>query len=245
MLSILQKVYRIVQVSPEHWCFFVVSVIYLHYMIKDKHIKYNNYAYAMAILVPALFNPLSVYILYKGIGEAYYNRVFWVFQVTVLCCYAATVLVKKKKAMIALVVLIIALEGNYTYNAVNSPGTNLYKIPQEIMDVCDEITELTSQVKAAFTPQDAVWVRQYTAAIDMPYGRYGSSGQSQIDTQLEADNTDYEILSQALIAEECGMLVLPAQKGTTGIEILAQYGYDMVIDNENYMVFWNKDVRVE
>lgn len=107
-------------------------------------------------------------------GETYY-RVLWTVPAGVICCYGACKLFARHRR-IGLIVTsaLIILCGSLVYqSSYITRAENLYHIPDTVIKICDLIgpENESENVTAVMPPELIHFVRQYDAAIHMPYGR--------------------------------------------------------------------------
>lgn len=150
-----------------------------------------------------------VYVAAFDDGSDTYYRVLWLAPVYMVLGYAMCKLIfsfgKRAYQRIALVscLAIIAVSGSLVYaNPYVSKADNLYHIPQNVIDICDEITPADGEprVRAAFPSELVHFVRQYDTDILMPYGR------EMVVTQWDYYNPVYEVMEKPEIIDAEALL---------------------------------------
>ena len=186
----------------------VASSIYIIVTEKNLYKKILLGILPVVILVGFLL-PVTkiVYVAVFDEGSDTYYRVLWLLPMYMVIGYALCKLIfsfeSKMKQRIALVVsiVVVVLSGSLVYlNQYMSPAQNLYHIPQNVVDICDEIlpAEGEPRVRAAFPSELVHFVRQYSTNILMPYGR------EMVVTQWDYYNLVYEVMEkpEVIDAEE-------------------------------------------
>ncbi len=122
------------------------------------------------MLMLTVFNPVTPLILDKifDVSSEYY-RLFWIAPVIILVPYAATMLMTRKDrgwgnlGIAVLVVVIFVAGGNYVYAEGFAAAENIYKIPDELIEISGIIHEDadTEYVKAFFEYDYNMEIRQY------------------------------------------------------------------------------------
>ena len=186
----------------------VASSIYIIVTEKNLYKKILLGILPVVILVGFLL-PVTkiVYVAAFDEGSDTYYRVLWLLPMYMVIGYALCKLIfsfeSKMKQRIALVVsiVVVVLSGSLVYlNQYMSPAQNLYHIPQNVVDICDEIlpAEGEPRVRAAFPSELVHFVRQYSTNILMPYGR------EMVVTQWDYYNLVYDVMEkpEVIDAEE-------------------------------------------
>ena len=122
------------------------------------------------MLALTVYNPLTPLILDKifDVSSEYY-RLFWIAPVIILVPYTATLLVTQRKAgwenlvMALLIVVMFVAGGNYVYAEGYDTAENIYKIPNELIEISQLIHEDcdTEYTKAFFEYEYNMEIRQF------------------------------------------------------------------------------------
>lgn len=188
---------------------FVLTLVYLWATEKNKGIKALFVYLSIGILAVFLFPPFaSLVVDYFGEGEVYY-RILWLLPIGIVIPYGLVRFVKRsKKKWVSTVVVIlacvyIAIGGNPVYNAPQlSKSQNLYQIPDEVIEICDEIVVPGREVKAVFPHELVQYVRQYTPYVVLEYGYDAIVERWDIYNALESEMRK-EISSAAELSRLC------------------------------------------
>ena len=152
-----------------------------------------------ALLTVVIIFPVTAWIIMKYCVEsAVYRRMFWMIPVPLLVGYVGAKVVSgentrwRKIFVGALLTIIIAATGVslYTPEKFTKAG-NAYKLYPWIPEVCDAIEADAAEngiddIGAITIDDFAVQLRQYDAAIRMPYGRNAFRGEtlSKLGTKI-------------------------------------------------------------
>jgi len=197
---------------------FALAFVYLLFTEKDKTkrivLLYVSFA-AMALF----FCPLFAKVLFDMIDDEIYYRILWLVPMTVVIAYAGVRLLNKavrmrtKAIAFVLCCLLIAGTGDYVYdNPGFSPAENRFHVPQTVVLVCDAIIVEGWQVKAVFPMEMLPYVRQYTAAVCMPYGREMIverwSNSDPLYDAMQADEVDCATVANLAAERGCHYIIL-------------------------------------
>lgn len=142
-------------------------------------------------------------------------------------------------------VLAIGLGGSWIYaNPHYVLAENAYHVPQAVVDICDAIHVEGREVMAAFPPEMLQFVRQYDAAICMPYGRESlvpTWGQPNDLGSLMESREEVSAEEMAGLAREyaCHYIVVGEEKAIAGR--LADNGYGEFARMHGYIIY--KDIN--
>ena len=176
-------------------------------------------------------------------GEIYY-RVLCTIPMGIIFCYGACRLFARYRipGLIVSGALIVVL-GSLVYKSPYiTRAENLYHIPDTVIEICDLIGPGDSDVRVtAAMPSELIhFVRQYDAAINMPFGRemLGWSYYNAVYEAMEVPETvEMEALLEASRAEYCQYIVLAAGRQTdmdpaeAGLTLLKEIdGYRVYVD---------------
>ncbi len=155
--------------------YFVMYLFALLYiMVKGSRRDREIFLPGAVLLAATVFNPLSPLVLDKifDVSSEYY-RLFWIAPVVILVPYVFTVIVhdipkgKDRYLVAALGVAALILGGNFVYAKGFDVAENIYKIPDEVIQI-SEIIHNDSQneySKAFFEYEYNMEIRQYDPRI--------------------------------------------------------------------------------
>ena len=142
---------------------------------------------------------------------------------------------KKKKLIVTLVLfLIIGCAGRNMYiNNHFSKPENVYKIPEEMIEICEIIKNNCSEAYVASVYPVYIWIRQYDATIGLRFGKNG--GELELRDLVQASERDYEYLHIKLTEEECNILIIKLADIVPSE--LEMYGFEFIDCTVQYAVY--------
>lgn len=203
--------------------FFFAGMLYLALSEQNRTTR-TVFLRGSVCLTLVIFFPPLYYVYTRFVDAGTYWRLFWMLPVACGLAYVATGLTWKHKwTGLLLSVVILMLGGELIYlgegNGEKRWAQNAYQLPQEVIDIVDEIerAEDTGTVRAAFPPELLVYVRQYSSRILMPYGRemlddrwhQGGSGYFEV---MNAQRVDFEELSRKCLYNDTRYVVINENK---------------------------------
>jgi hypothetical protein len=244
--------------NPVYGILFLASAVYITVVEKDLKKRIVLGILPLVVLAGFLL-PITkiVYVAAFDEGSDTYYRILWLIPMYVVMGYAACRLAfsfgKKwtQRVVLVAVLAVAALAGSLVYvNQYVQVAENLYHIPQNVIDICDEIApaEGESRVRAAFPSELVHFVRQYDTDILMPFGREMVVTQwdyyNQVyDVMEKPEVIDAEALLEATRATKCSYIVLAADRKIDGD--LVDKGLLVVKKIDNYIIYVDPVVRDE
>lgn len=124
---------------------------------------------------------------------------------------------------------------------------NAYHIPQEVINVCDIMEPEEGKVKAAVPWEMFQYVRQYSAKIEMPYGReyilFDWADRSELFHALTEDIINPEKAAELARQDGCLYIVLAETKPIDGT--LEEYGYEKYAETDGYVIYMDMVTKKE
>lgn len=190
---------------------YLASLVYLFFADRDKR---KILIGPSVLLMVVIFNPW----LYEKINTKFLNgtywRAFWIIPVIpVIACAAVHLLTslpkKWMKTLAALSIAVIVIGGGTC--VYMEPGqeftraTNIYKLPQEAVDVCNALLQQESEPHVVMDERLFYYTRQYSADIYQMYGRDAAGFIDQIQQdeksvydQMTSDSPDFNYIAQVM-----------------------------------------------
>ena len=198
------------------WLFLLSVFVLLCWKNKDR-IDKNTAGYLLILLILVL-NPFTIP-LYNKIMNGDYWRVLWALTVPVFIALAftkLTFLIPKKILRCLLILLfmfIIYKGGTFTYNEANfTVPQNLYKIPQDVVEICDIVHENVKKPKLASPGEIGFRVRQYDATIISESSRYGA-GNDKLEVLMNPEGEyDLPAIREKALKLNCNCVALRNDK---------------------------------
>ena len=243
-----------------HILLFFPAMLFINSCSKTKTEKENNFllsGYVIAFFVLCFFPLSAKFIMDYCIGSEVYWRMFWILPFPLIIAYAFSMQLKqasserRKYILCICMAFLIIITGSAVYTFDNfSVQENIYKIPQEAVDVCEIISEDArknniEEKKAIVVNELLPYIRQYDGSIQMPYGRNALRNQKirskngrQIFELMCNPAVDFSQLAACALQENYRYLVY--YKTESADEALGNLGYGKIGDNGTYGVYrWN------
>ena len=220
---------------------FLVGLVFIYLTEKNKAIKNFFVTYSIVCII-IILNPLFYKAVSNVITYDVYWRLFWILPSGVLIAYCSTKIIlkqeKKSEKLILFIatIIIIIISGEFIYNKQNfSKVNNLYKIPDEALEVCIAISEDNLENKLVMAPSDLVpYFRQYDANIKLIYGRV-PAGYDNDELVVAFDKGDMENVIPHCLKENCNYIVI--RNDVFVNPCLEYYGYKLLGQTEHYLVY--------
>ena len=229
---------------------FLVVLLYLYFEEKNKENRSMFVFFPIGILIMFFFPPM-MYLMERLSEEAVFWRLLWCMPVVVVIAYGAVVFIRKTEGIkryvtIFGVVLLIVVSGDYLYdNPGGRKAENMQHIPQDVIDVCDEIIVEGREVIAAFPAECLMYVTQYTPLVHMPYGREmflvsdGAVAWNALYEIMESEVIDAKELANELRKNYCHFVVLRGDAVLEGS--LEKEDWIMYAETNEYIVYMDKN----
>lgn len=196
----------------QYWLLFAIASILFIEKDKTKKLTYGIYSLLVLLII---FNPLSIKVLElffaKKYTMQYFVRLFTEIPIMCVLAYGLAVLLKQSegwnKVLLTTVLgFAIVIGGNGLYYSVDwmQKSTNITKIPDDILDICNYLHSDDDIIEVAVPIDIASYIRQIDASLVMPYGRYGS-GWANL---LTSDEPDVEAILEKSRSSGCDYVVV-------------------------------------
>jgi len=219
-----------------YWLLYIVSLL-LIIKLNDENGK-EYIVKPMVLLAIIVFNPIVALILDKCLQSSYW-RVIWMLQEYIVISYAIILILRKYKSVQKLViglilVITISFAGkNMFIDNYYKKAENIYRIPNEIIEICEIINDNEDEPYVATVYHVYIWIKQYDPSINLAYGKNG--GPMEIRTLVEDAERDYAYLHEVLVENECNILIIRA--GEVLQEEIEIHGYEFIDNTQNYVIY--------
>ena len=224
--------------------------------------KMRNYIlYPILVELLFIFNPVSIAVFVNTgiLAETRYVRLFWMVQVSVVIGGAACECIhriekkrdRERLVLIGLLIGTLMLMGKYIFTDSNfQPATNLYKLPEGVIEVTDAIKEDCesegkdlSKIRIAVPVSLAPYIRQYDGNIKMLYGRNIENNLVSATVQSLQQEELLNIQKISLYAKEgfCDYIVLEEYKSLS--ENPEKYSYKLVDIVKGYRIYRDTSLK--
>ena len=220
---------------------FLIALVFLMAEEKDKNNR-NFLVYYPILLLVILLNPIFEIVISKIIGENVYYRFIWGIPIGVVISYFSVCLIyklnkKTKKVIICIcMACIVAFSGRFVYTEEVFQNTNnLYKLPDEYVEVIEILSNVKMENKKAMVSSDLIgYVRQLDASIKLPYQRrpYGD-----YDSYILKFYNDGDIFNLVDLCEEQEVNIIVYDNSILLQDSLESYGYELYANTEHYDIY--------
>lgn len=211
--------------------------------------------YPSLVVLIFINNPLSIYYIVDKNLMAHnrYVRLYWLLPITFvlafLCVKVVTKAKKWRRIAVALICAgIIIYTGNYMFTEESyTKMTNLYKIPNNVIEICDFIDEdiafnqeKQEEIRIVVPYYFSSYIHQYNGRIKTLYGRHNDSplyysiGET-LRQLMEAPELDVKAICEGAHESECDYIVIDANKPKKGKFI--KYDYEKLIETDDYVIY--------
>ena len=214
------------------------------------------------LLAGAIFFPITAKIMMKLVGQEVYWRCFWALPTVAVAAFAGTELIsslkgKGKKLLLLLTcVCLLVVNGTFIFsNQYFTEKENSYKLPQEVLDVIDIVSEHAQEnnVKAKRIVSPAwlaTYARIYDASTYQSYGRnmirrmtfLPPEEQNDLYREINSDTPDFDILTKMVKKLKYNYVVM--MKEAAKQQEMEKRGYEWISETENHVIFFDHDIII-
>lgn len=220
---------------------FLVSMIYLWITEKRKPMRIL-FVYVPTLTLLIYFNPLFFRFFYGLVGEEIYFRICWLLPVIMVIAYTVVSVCEilkggKRVGFVVAALMILMVSGKLVYSSpLYSRAENPYHVPQKVVDICDAIELEGREVMAAFPDEFILYVRQYSPAVCMPYGREVLQGYyNELRSLIMSEEIDVERLSRVAKSKLCHYVIFSEEAVLS--EEMENYGYEKFAVMHGYVIY--------
>lgn len=220
---------------------FLVAILYIYLKEDNKKIK-SFLVYFPIIILLVTLNPIFNKIVGKIFTASVYWRVYWMLPLGVVIAYAAVRFInsgnEKSKKVIATIGIIITImmSGRLIYNKENYiQVSNLYKVPDEVLEVVEVIRQGKEERKKALTSEQLVaYIRQVDASIELAYRREPTGYLDNEFVRIMHSGISEDIVNMAF-ENDCNYIVL--DRGLVINVELHYFGFERIAETENFIIY--------
>lgn len=234
------------------WLFPVLIVALFVVIWKEKE---QGKKYFLGIL-PLVFLflyacPVTGMLFMKLLGENVYWRILWLILLAVSIPYTCCLLLGRlhgivRQGVFLLLMICLALGGKKVLSEEwFEPSTNVYKIPQNVIEVCDL---LPGNIHAMVSNRLMPYIRMYDPTITLEYGRnaLNFNGQEEVygpmaNLYQEAQKPEIDLAVLGPLAKEEGCTFLVFSNNRTYIGDWEDYGYREYAGTDEFQIFVDID----
>lgn len=249
MLTEIINDWCIVQNNYGYWILYIFSWLVIVNSKDENGIHYICQPVFITAII--IFNPLAAIILDKCLQGSYW-RSLWLMLEYVVISLAAVLLIrsyKKKKLLPLFLIFIIAFSGKFMYkDNFFSFSENVYKIPEEMIEICEVINEHYEDGEAFVATQNPVyiWLRQYDASIRIAYTKRGMGGDSdarELRELVESKDKDWDAIYRKCKEVTCNVVIVTIPEITE--HEMSAYGFEILDYVDEYAIYRVSDKSVK
>lgn len=222
---------------------FFISILYIFLKEKDNK-KRVFFVYYPIIASLIIINPLFVKLGKIVFTINTYSRMFWIIPIGVVIAYAAVLVINDGENRVQKIIIscsfavIIMLSGSSYFKMDDTffKYGNLYKIPDESVLIAQLIGVDEEENKKALVPGELTpYIRQIDATIELLYGRTPDTAYWSNPYATELDNGNVKYIVSVLEENNCNYVVF--KRATVMQEPIQDYGYEMINESQNYVIY--------
>ena len=240
-----------------HMALFLCALLLLGALCRTEREKSDSFllsGYAV-FFFGIFFCPLTAKVIMDFcIGARVYWRMFWILPLPAVIAYAFALRLKKAEvswkrgAVVAGMILVVAVTGTSIYAQGNfREAENLYKIPQDAVDVCELMQEDAErhniEDKGIIVVNELLpYIRQYDGTVRMPYGRlsmhdfkFPTKNGRKIYNLINNPQIDFKRLKKA--AQKGGYNYLAYYRHGMPDQEMRELGFEKIGESSNYFVY--------
>ncbi len=240
-IEIIKQTFLEYQGSGMYIALLLISMLYIYLKEDDKKLKAFLVYFPIIVLLITL-NPIFNKIVGKIFTGSVYWRVYWMLPLGVVIAYAAVKFInsesEKSKKIVATIGIIITIimSGKLVYNKENyTKFGNLYKVPDEAIEVVEIIRQGKEEKKKALTSEQLVaYIRQVDASIELAYKREPTGYLDNEFVQTMHSGMSEDIVKMAL-ENDCNYIVL--DRGLVINVELHYFGFERIAETANFIIY--------
>ena len=225
---------------------FVASLVYLWCFEKEKINKMVLVLSSVTLLVLFVFPLFSGFFMHKMDEETTYYRFLWTVPTAIISSYAIIHFLNRFKKwwlrliLMTIITACILIVGVFMYEGpMFYDWNNPYQIPDEVIDICDEIVIENREVGAVFPDEILYFPRMYNSYIVMPYGfetlQFGTGPNSDLHSEMTKETIDVKTLFEMCESRNIHYVILNRNKTLSGDP--SEHNYEFVDSYGDYDLY--------
>ena len=248
------EIAKLVNLPNAYMTLFFISVVVLIVLDRKKTSLNKAVLFPTVGVLLCIVNPVLIGILDKLVGmSARYVRIYWLLPVVIVMAASAVkagdLAADREKAwgIYGIIGLLVILSGTCLLTRDNfEQSDNLYKLPQEAIDICSMLPEDTRSIRLAVPPSLSSYIRQYDGNIKLLHGRKKEEARKEVYDLMNQEKQDIPYITKYSRVYNCDYIVLEMNKEWTGE--VSCWGYRKIGETGNYALYkdiWNDDEGME
>jgi len=240
------------------WHIIVLALCSCLYLIVRNRRVGGSVVLPIILVILVIMNP----ILYKYIfSKTVYWRLFWMLPDAILIGLGVAELTKQLRnrgegytrelllvGTSLVCTLVIGMCGHNVFKVRNfREATNIYKLPQYIVDICDVIVETDEHPRCICCYNVMEYVRLYSGDIETMYGRdavgyilYTIEERKEMYLNVENERPDYEYVFSNAVELDYNFIVNRADR-LADDEVAERYGFELLDIVDGYAIYYHAD----
>lgn len=242
-----------VEAFGDAWIFPLLTAAILWILCFEKNRIYKYLFGVMPVIFLVIYwCPVTGRLFMEVLSEDIYWRILWLIPIAMIIPYAGCILCYRLKGvrrqgLFLLLMLLVVICGKNVLSEENfEPSLNAYKIPQNVIEVCDLLPE---NIHAMVSNRLIPYIRMYDPSITLQFGRtaliYNGMDEKDADPRqrlyLEAQKTEIDLSVLAPLAKEEKVTFLVFSNNRTYIGKWEDYGYKEYGSTEEFCIFVDED----
>ena len=227
--------------TGKYFLLLMIALIYI-FMSEKSENKKTFFVWYSCLALLIILNPIFNRIVDHFLNARVYNRLYWVVPIGIVIAYGGVLFVKsnskksKKIFTFCIVAALIIFSGNFVYTKDNYSKTdNLYKIPNEYLEVSNIIKDIPIYPKKAMVSTDLVpYVRLIAPNVMMAYPRK-STGYKDYPIVGFYEAGDVKVLTNLCKEKEVNIIVYDRNILLTISP--TYFGYDYYTSTDRYDIY--------
>lgn len=242
-MKIIENTFAEFKGSGMYMALFFIAILYIFLKEENKKVK-AFFVYFPIIITLITLNPIFNKLVGKIFTDTVYWRVYWMIPLGVTIAYGAVKFIKnesenqKNTKIIATIgiIFVIIMSGKFIYNKDNYiKVNNLYKVPDEAIQVTEIIRKEKEERKKALTSEQLVaYIRQIDANIELAYRRE-PTGYTDNEFVQTMHSGNSEAIVNLAVENECNYIVL--DRGLVISVDLYYFGFERIAETENFIIY--------
>ena len=226
---------------------YLVSLVFLLFRGKEKR---RMIVWPSILIMVIILNPVCYGLIWTRLVTYAFWRMLWMIpMIPVIGCAVLEISALLKKQWVAPVCATVFIVCMFVFgdNIYQQPGVftkaqNMYKLPQQTVDVGEKLLELEDEPMVVAPSNLYCYLRQYSGKIHMVYGRDAEAYISPIedaDTQqllalMQTNAGDAQSLTALARAKAVNLIVLPDNHQFEGMEA---NGFEKVAEVDGMWIY--------
>lgn len=240
------EIYRQYGGSSAYLVFFLAALFYLWFTEKEKPLRLVFVYLSSSVFVLFFFPVFAYFAMHYFLDAEVYYRFLWLLPVGAVVSLAIIRLMQRiphrltQMGVGGICIALLIANGSFIYqNPAIVKAENSYHLPQEVVDVAQQIQIEDTWVKAVVPSELIQFIRQYDGYIMMPYGREMLVERWEQNQELykamESDKIHAEYVT--ILCRENEVDYIVTRKLTPVSGDFEEFGFQKIAETQMYHIF--------